>query len=479
VGLADELHWIDALARAELVRSGELSARESVEAAIERIERLNPVLNAVVTETYELALSAADEVETSALLAGVPFLVKDLIATCEGVRHTAGSAFLRDFLADEDSELVARLKRAGLCIVGITNTAELGNASTTEPHRFGSTRNPWAPDRIPGGSSGGSAAAVAAGIVPAAHGNDGGGSIRIPASCCGVFGLKPTRGRNPLGPRYGDLYAGLVCEHALTRSVRDSAALLDATAGAAPGDPYYAPCSAHAWLAEVSADSQSGKRLRIGFATHALSGAHVHPACVTAVLRTAGLCAELGHEIEEAGPALDAAALGDAWFHLWADGNAWLVDAWSRRLGRKPAAGELEPLTAALVRLGRSRSAAKHLHSVQVIHEESRRVAAFFERYDLWLTPVLAHPPPPLGTLEPSAEQPLEWCEQDAAFAPFTAVANATGQPAMSVPLDWTDDSLPVGSHFLGRFGDEATLFRLAAQLEAAQPWSGRRPPSL
>jgi amidase len=465
---------VDELGRAELVRSGELSARESIEAAIERIERLNPELNAVVTETFELALSAADSVDPAATFAGVPFLVKDLIATCAGVQHTAGSSFLRDHVAEEDTELVARLKGAGICIVGVTNTAELGNASTAEPHRFGPTRNPWARDRIPGGSSGGSAAAVAAGLVPAAHGNDGGGSIRIPASCCGLFGLKPTRGRNPLGPRYGDLYSGLVCEHVLTRSVRDSAALLDTVAGPAPGDPYAAPPPARPWLEEVGAEPG---RLRIGVATRALSGVPVDAACAAAVEQTAALCADLGHEVEEAVPSFDATALEEAWFDLWVDGNAWFVDDWSHRLGRTPAEGELEPVTAALVGLGRSRSAAEHLRSMQVVQAESRRVAVFFDRYDLWLTPVLAQPPLPLGALEPPAEQPLDWCDIDAAFAPFTALANATGQPAMSVPLSWTKDGLPLGSHFLGRYGDESALFRLAAQLEAVRPWSGRRPP--
>ncbi len=408
-------------------------------------------------------------------LAGVPFLLKDLIATCEGVRHTEGSAFLRDYVADRDSELVARIKRAGLVVVGITNTAEFGNASTAEPRRFGPSRNPWDTTRTTGGSSGGSAAAVAAGLVPMAHGNDGGGSVRIPASCCGLFGLKPTRARNPLGPEFGDFYSGLVVEHALTRSVRDSAALLDATSGPMPGDPYRAPPPVRPFLDEVGADPGT---LRIAFSVRAPSGVEVHRDCVRAVQEAARVLAALGHEVEEGTPRFDAEAAEEAWFMLWAEGNARLLEDWSRRLRRTPAEGEIEPLTRALCDLGRKRSAAEHLHSVQVLDRAGREIAGFFETYDLWLTPTLARPPVPLGALEPPEENPLAWwVEVDGRFAPFTAVANGDGRPAMSVPLFWNEEGLPVGTHFLGRFGGEAALFRLAAQLEEARPWADRRPP--
>jgi amidase len=474
VGLAEELAELDGLGQAELVRRGELTARELVAAAIERIERLNPTLNAVVAATFELGLEAAARVPPDLPFAGVPLLLKDLVATCAGVPHTEGSAFLRDYVAERDSELVSRLRRAGFCPVGVTNTAELGNASTTEPHLHGPTRNPWDTNRIPGGSSGGSAAAVAAGLVPIAHGNDGGGSLRIPASCCGLFALKPTRGRNPLGPEFGDVYAGLVAEHALTRSVRDSAALLDATAGGAPGDPYPAPPPARPFLEEVGAEAG---RLRVAVTVDAASGGAVQDLCANAVHDTASLCAQLGHDVAEAAPDVDGRALGQAWFDLWSDGNAWLVGYWARRVGRAPAQAELEPLTWALVELGRRRTAADHLHAVEIVQREARAVAAFFERWDVLLTPTLAQPPVELGALEPPAEDPLRWLELDASFAPFTALANATGQPAVSVPLAWTDTGLPLGSHFVGRFGDEATLLRLAAQLEAARPWAGRRPP--
>jgi amidase len=441
VGLAEELAELDGLGQAELVRRGELTARELVAAAIERIERLNPTLNAVVAPTFELGLEAAARVPPDLPFAGVPLLLKDLVATCAGVPHTEGSAFLRDYVAERDSELVSRLRRAGFCPVGVTNTAEFG---------------------------------IAAGMVPIAHGNDGGGSLRIPASCCGLFALKPTRGRNPLGPEFGDVYAGLVAEHALTRSVRDSAALLDATAGGAPGDPYPAPPPARPFLEEVGAEAG---RLRVAVTVDAASGGAVQDLCANAVHDTASLCAQLGHDVAEAAPDVDGRALGQAWFDLWSDGNAWLVGYWARRVGRAPAQAELEPLTWALVELGRRRTAADHLHAVEIVQREARAVAAFFERWDVLLTPTLAQPPVELGALEPPAEDPLRWLELDASFAPFTALANATGQPAVSVPLAWTDTGLPLGSHFVGRFGDEATLLRLAAQLEAARPWAGRRPP--
>ncbi len=474
MGLDEELAEFDGLGQAELVRKGDVKPRELVAAAIARIERLDPALNAVVTPAFERALADAEHVPPEAPFTGVPFLVKDLVATCAGLRHTEGSAFLSDHIADRDSELVARLRRAGLCIAGVTNTAEFGNASTTEPRLFGPTRNPWRTDRTPGGSSGGSAAAVAAGMVPMAHGNDGGGSLRIPASCCGLFALKPTRARNPLGPAHGDLYSGLVAEHALTRSVRDSAALLDATAGPDAGDPYAAPPPTRPFLEEVGADPG---RLRIAFSVAAPNGVVVHEECAAAVLEAARLCAELGHEVSEAAPAMDAGGLEDAWFELWADGNAWLADRWARRLGREPEADDFEPLTWALQELGRRRTAAQHLRAVEALQAEARAAASFFELYDAWLTPTLAQPPVPIGALEPRGEDPLSWIELDAGFAPFTAAANATGQPAMSVPLFWSEDGLPIGTHFVGRFGDEATLFRLAAQLEQARPWVGRRPP--
>ena len=472
--MAKELAGLDALGQAELVRKGEITACELVECAIRRVEDLNACLNAVISPTFEIALKASDKKLHEGILTGVPFLLKDLIATSKGVRHTEGSAFLRDHIADQDSELVARIKRAGLIIIGITNTAEFGNSSTTEPHLFGPCRNPWDIGKTTGGSSGGSAAAVAAGLVPMAHGNDGGGSIRIPASCCGLFGLKPTRGRNPLGPQFGEFFSGLVTEHALTRSVRDSAALLDATSGPAAGDPYWAPAPVRPFLREVGADPG---RLRIAFSTKAPSGVEVHPDCIRALYDAARLCAELGHEVSEAEPSFDAELAEKTWFMIWADGNAWLVDYWAHQTGRMPNSDELEPLTWALQEIGRRRSAGEHLHGVQALQKAARQIARFFETFDFWLTPTLAQPPLPLGALEPPPGSALEWLEIDGRFAPFTAAANITGQPAMSVPLFWNVKDLPIGVQFIGRFGEEALLFRLAAQLEEARPWADRHPP--
>ncbi|MBI2526607.1 MAG: amidase [Candidatus Rokubacteria bacterium] len=472
----DWLAFLDATAQADLVRRGEVTPLELVEAAITRIERLNPRLNAVVTPMHDLARRAAQAPPTGGAFPGVPFLLKDLGAEYAGVGFTEGSAFLAgQYIPAEDSTLVVRLKRAGLIVLGKTNTPEFGILPTTEPRLFGPARNPWDTGRSTGGSSGGSAAAVAAGLVPMAHANDGGGSIRIPASCCGLFGLKPTRARNPLGPHYGDLFSGLVVEHAVTRSVRDSAALLDATAGPEAGDPYWAPPPARPFLDEVGADPG---RLRIAFTTHAASGVPIHADCVLAVQETARLCESLGHELIEAAPVVDGEEFSRAFITLWSSGCAWTIDDWARRTGRLPRPEEFEPLTWMLSESGRANSAAAYLLALQDLQRVTREVARFFERHHCWLTPTVAEPPLPLGSFDPTPEDPLNGLRRSAAFVPFTPIANVTGQPAMSVPLSWNAGGLPVGVHFVGRFGDEATLFRLAAQLEAARPWAHRCPPT-
>ncbi len=312
MGLAEELAFMDACAQAELVRKKELQPIELVNAAIERIERLNPQLNAVVTSMFDLARDAARGKIPEGPFQGVPFLLKDLMAAYAGVPMSLGSALLKNFIPDRDSELVARLKRAGLIVVGKTNTPEFGILPTTEPRLFGPCRNPWDTTRTTGGSSGGSSAAVASGLVPMAHANDGGGSIRIPASCCGLFGLKPTRARNPLGPNFGDVMSGIVCEHAVTRSVRDSAVLLDATSGPDLGDPYWAPPPARPFQQEVGV--HPGK-LRIAFSTEALDGVPVHADCREAVQRVAGLCEKLGHRVTEASPKVDGEQLDRVFSH--------------------------------------------------------------------------------------------------------------------------------------------------------------------
>jgi amidase len=470
---SDEYTSLDATALADLVRRKQVKPIELVEAAIDLIEQLNPTLNAVVTPMYEQARAGADGKLPEGPFTGVPFLLKDLGASYGGVRMTMGSAFLSNFIPDHDTELVVRQKRAGLIILGKTNTPELGILPTTEPRLFGPSRNPWDIKRTTGGSSGGSAAAVAAGIVPMAHANDGGGSIRIPASCCGLFGLKPTRARNPHGPDLGDMFSGLVVEHAVTRSVRDSAALLDATAGPDVGDPYWAPPPMRPFLKEVGTDP--GK-LRIAFTTTAPTGVTVHADCVSAVRDAAALCASLGHEVEEASPEVNGQLFSQAFIGLWTGGCAWTIDGLSLATGRKPSPEQFEPLTWALYEMGQKQSASAYLLSLTLIQRIARDVARFFQKYDLWLTPTLAEPPLPLGMFDSTPENPLQGLFRAAAFVPFTPLCNATGQPAMSVPLFWNAEGLPVGVHFIGRFGDEATLFRLAAQLEAARPWASHRP---
>jgi amidase len=469
----DDFTSLDATAQAELVRRREVKPIELVDAAIGRIERLNPTLNAVVTPLFEQARAAAAD-PPDGPFRGVPFLMKDLQATCAGVRHTAGSRLLADFVAPMDTELVTRFRAAGLVIVGTTNTPEFGILPTTEPRLFGAARNPWDPARSTGGSSGGSAAAVAARMVPLAHANDGGGSIRIPASCCGLFGLKPTRARNPLGPFLGDVLNGLVVEHAVTRSVRDSATLLDATAGVDLGAPYWAPPAARAFREEVGAPPG---RLRIALVTSAPTGAAIHPDCLAAVRDAAALCAGLGHHVEEATLPVSGEMITECFVTVWTTGVAWTVDSMARATGRAVTPETVEPLTWALAEAGRQRSGADYLAAVQGLQMISRAVATFMRDWDVVLTPVVAEPPPPLGTFDATPDNPLAGFMRAAEYVPFTPLANATGQPAMSVPLSWNAAGLPVGAHFIGRFGDEATLFRLAAQLEAAHPWADRRPP--
>jgi amidase len=458
-----QLAGVDAVGQAELVRTGELAAHELVESAIERIEQVNPQLNAVVTPLYERALAKAEST-SGGPFAGVPYLLKDLIVEVAGTRFTEGSAFLDGYVSAADSALVGGLERAGLVIVGRTNTPEFGMVPTTEPTWHGATRNPWDLTRSTSGSSGGSAAAVAARMVPMAHGNDLGGSLRYPASACGLFGLKPTRGRVSLAPIYGDIIGGWAVEHALTRSVRDSAALLDAVAGPEPGDPYWPTAPARPFAQEVGADPG---RLRLAFSPRTAGGGLGHPDCVTALDDAARLCESLGHDVIEADlPSIDA-EVGAAIGTVYDAATAWIVDYWIRRLGRTPGATELDPITVGYLEAGRAVSAADYLGAIEVLQRYARTVARFLAEYDGMLAPTLSTPPLPLGSTEQlgtSVEYPH-------------VVANITGNPAMSVPLWWNADGLPIGVHVLGRYGDEATLFRLAAQLETARPWADRIPP--
>jgi amidase len=466
--------WFDGMAQAELVRTRQATATELVESAIARAEAAHRSLGFLIERTYEQAGQRAADVPTDGPLAGVPMLVKDHLATCEGVRHTSGSRYLRNHVASEDSELVRRYRAAGLIPIGTSATCEFALISTAESARYGPCRNPWDVGRTAGGSSGGAAAAVAAGVVPLAHGNDAGGSIRIPSSCCGTFGLKPSRGRNPLGPAFGDVGGGIWAEHVLTRSVRDSAATLDATCGPMAGDPYSAPAKRGSYLEEIRTGPG---RLRIGFSSSAPTGVPVHEDCAAAVQSAATLCQELGHDVDEVPLPIDGARLEEAFFVVYAAGAAWTLQRWERELGRSPEPNELEPFTAAMAQLGRSYTASDFLLAVEKIQVDARRIAGFHATYDVTLSPTLGAPPVPLGHFAAAGDDPLRVLHIDAAFAAFTWIANATGQPAMSVPLYWSESNLPIGVHFVAAYGDEATLFRLAAQLETARPWAARRPP--
>ncbi|GAA2812619.1 amidase [Kitasatospora paracochleata] len=471
---ARETALLDATAQAELVRSGEVTAAELVGWAIERIERLNPLLNAVVTPLHEAAAAAA-RARPSGPFAGVPYLLKDLVAEAAGTPFTEGSRFLAGFVSDRDCELVRRQRRAGLVLVGKANTPEFGMVPTVEPLLHGPTRNPWATDRSTSGSSGASAAAVAAGLVPVAHGNDLAGSLRFPASACGVFGLKPTRARNPLGPEYGDVVGGWATEHALTRSVRDSAALLDATSGPAPGDPYPAPPPERPFAAEIGADPG---RLRIAWTARTPGGGQGHPDCVAALHDAVALCEALGHELVEAElPGLDE-PVGHAIGTVFHATTAWIVRYWIRRTGREPGPDDLEPLTRHYLEKGRQVGAADYLLAVEELQRFARTVADFLTGHDLWLTPTMSTPPAPLGEITAAPDDPLRALRHGAATVQYPlVVANITGGAAMSVPLWWNAEGLPIGVHFLGRPGGEAVLLRLAAQLEAARPWGNRLPP--
>lgn len=484
----------DGLGLAELLRRGEVSAVELVEAAIARIEARNPRLNAVILKAFDMARTAAEKAPRSGPFAGVPLLVKDLVSPVAGLPMQNGSRYYRGFVPVHDSELIRRYREAGFIVIGKTNTPELGLVPVTEPEAFGPTLNPWDVSRTPGGSSGGSAAAVAARMVPIAHGGDGGGSIRIPASCCGLFGLKPTRGRNPLGPDVGESWHGATVEHVLTRSVRDSAAVLDASAGPDPGAPYYAPAPARPYLQEVGAPPG---RLRIAFGSRTLTGDPVHPDCLAALRDAAKLCAELGHEVVEDFPAVDPEQMIEPFVLLIAGEAAAEIAFGAELVGRKARRGDLETSTALLALLGRTYSAADLAGAVRTLQRVGRATGPFFQKYDLLLTPTLGQPPVPIGALDPPGWEAAAQ-EVFAAlhagrllklsnairisalrifrFMPFTPMWNITGQPAMSVPLFWNAAGLPIGVQFVGRYADEATLFRLAAQLEAARPWAGRVP---
>lgn len=494
MGKIHEYDRYDGLGLAELVRKKDVTPAELCEEAIERIERINPSLNAVIHRMFEAARKSAAGKPAGGPFAGVPFLLKDLLTAYAGVPLSMGCRAYRDYVPSRDSELMKRYKAAGMLFLGKTNTPEFGLMGITEPELCGPTRNPWNLDRTPGGSSGGSAAAVASGMVPMASGGDGGGSIRIPSSHCGLFGMKPSRGRNPTGPEYGEIWQGAAVEHVITRSVRDSAAMLDAVSGPEPGAPYTIPGPERPFLEEVGRDP--GK-LRIAFTKRSPLKAEVHPECVRAVEDAARLLADLGHAVEEAEPAVDGIALAKSYFSMYFGEIAADIRDMRRILGRRITAADVEGPTWVLKLLGDVMSAGEFVLVIRQWNTFARQMAQFHERHDLYLTPTVASPPVKIGELKPKpAEEKAmrivnslnlgrvlrlsgiadKLALESLAKTPYTQLANLTGQPAMSVPLYWTPENLPIGVQFIGRFGDEATLFRLAGQLEKARPWFDRRP---
>jgi Asp-tRNA(Asn)/Glu-tRNA(Gln) amidotransferase A subunit family amidase len=468
-----EYERFDALGLAALVRRREVAPEELLEAAIARVEARNPTLNAVVLPLYEAGRQAIAAGLPDGPFTGVPFLLKDLSAALTGTPTTRACRFFADAVAAADSEQVKRLKQGGLVIFGKTNTCELGLSLTCEPQFYGPTRNPWAPNRISGGSSGGAAAAVGARMLPAAHGSDGFGSIRVPAACCGLVGLKPTRGRNTMAPYLGEGLGGLSTEHALTLSVRDSAALLDVTAGIGAGDPYTAPPSARPFRDECGVDPG---RLRIALTAAAPNGVAVAPDYVQALQATAQLCTALGHTVEEADPAIDRAAVIPTFLTLMAANT--LVNLSSHpTAGRAARQDEVETVTWASAHvLGARVSGADYVRATQSAHRLGRQMAAFHEHYDVLLTPALAMLPPELGWIDMMLDDVEEYWHRVFAFSPFTVWFNITGQPAIVLPLGQSAAGLPLAVQLVARFGDEATLFRLASQLETAQPWFDRKP---
>lgn len=475
--MGDDTTWMDATAQAELVRRGEVSPAELVDAAIERIERIDPQLNAVIHPRFDQARKEAAGALPDGPFRGVPLLLKDLGAMSEGDPYHGGSKFLKelDFRADHDTFLVRRFREAGFVIVGRTNTPEFGSTITTEPESHGPCRNPWNLDHSTGGSSGGSAAAVAAGLAPAAHANDGGGSIRIPASECGLVGLKPTRGRVSAGPDTGEAWMGATIDGAVTRTVRDTAAILDAISGREPGDPYDAPALPGPLAAEVGAPVG---RLRIGIDASPTNDAPVHPECVAAVDAAARLLESLGHVVERARPAAIAEPEFQRHFiTILAADTVADFDGWSARIGRPVTADDVEASNWTFYEIGTTVTAGAYLASVRWMHGFQRRIATWWTDpggYDLLVTPVLAGPPPRIGELS----DPEHGLARLTALLQYTAQFNVSGQPAISLPLHWTADGLPVGVQLVADFGREDLLVRIAAQLEDAQPWAHLMPPT-
>lgn len=484
-------YWqYDGIGLAELVQKKEITPEEIVSAAIARLEQLNPEMNAVIHKMYEKARAAAKEEAGEKPFSGVPVLLKDISQEIKGEPTTSGSKALQGYRAKTDSEYVNRLKATGVIFLGITNVPEFALMGITEPQFYGPTRNPWNTDYTPGGSSGGAAAAVASGIVPIAGANDGGGSIRIPAAYCGLFGLKPSRGRTPVGPRFGRLWQGASVEHVLTRSVRDSAYMLDLIKGYEAGAAFTPPPFDDNYL-ECAAQGIEDK-LKIAFSTKSPIGTEVHPECVEAVSKAARYLSSLGHLVEEKEPPVDGDKIGQSYMTLYFGEVAAEIASLEPVLGRKARLGDVEMATWMLGLLGRVTSSEEWVLSIRDWDSAAFSMEAFFRDYDLYMTPTTADPPSKIGQLDMTAgeEKLMKWVsrlnlinilkksgfvddliKRSLKRTPFTQLANLTGQPAMSVPLHLTSQGLPVGVQFIAAKGREDLLYRLAGQLEHTEHW--------
>lgn len=463
----------DAMGLAALVKARQVSPSELLEASIARAEALNPRFNFIAQRHYDYARKAIAAGLPQGPFTGVPWLLKDLNTYLAGELTEGGSRFYKGYRASVTSTLASRIQAAGFVIFGKTTTPEYGLTGTTENKLTGDTRNPWNPAHISGGSSGGAAVAVASGVLPAAHATDGGGSIRIPAACCGLFGLKPSRGRVPAGPLKTEGWGGLSTHHALTWSVRDSAAILDATHGVEPGSRYGAPSPDGSFLSQVT---RSPGKLRIALMVDPFAHSPVDPECAEAARAAARLCESLGHHVSEAAPKLDVAALGFASFVLIGSAVAADIADRAKATGINPAE-TLEPITLAFAEYGKTFTAMDYHRANDILQGAAITLGQFMQQYDVILSPTLAAPPLKLGQINLSPDCDFQtWGQRAAVFSPFTQIANMTGQPAMSVPLAMSRGGLPIGVQFLGRYGEEALLLRLAGQLEHAVPWAGRRP---
>jgi amidase len=476
--LADETRWMDAVDQATLVAKGEVTPGELLDAAIERIEQLDPALNAVVIRWFDHAREVAvDPALPDGPFRGVPFLLKDLYTSFTGQTVSNGNAALKAAARVDtfDTTLVARFKAAGLVIAGRTNSPELGSLPTTQPLAWGPTRNPWDHERTPGGSSGGAAAAVATGMVPFANASDGGGSIRIPASCCGLVGLKPSQGRASVGPIRAE--AGLGVEHCVSRTVRDTAALLDAIRGPGIGDTVLAPPPLRPYADEVGA---APGRLRVGVLDTHPQGEFVHDDCVEATRATARMLEELGHEVATEWPeALADEELPSHFGTLWATQMAMGAKQFATTLGRELTADDLEPVNRAQADIAKQLSAVDLATAQAAMYAFRRRVQHWWaDGWDVLLTPTVAEPPPLLSEFAPQPGDALAQSRRAWRFVPFTPPWNMSGQPAISLPLHWNGEGLPIGVQLVAAYGREDVLIRVAAQLEAAHPWADRRPPS-